>query len=1031
MEGREYRADGALVLDGVRYAAIRHADAAWRVGATTPAWQEALVPLGPEPGAEDMARLAGDGIFPVRDAGSVPPLAVMCGGMGSVWPGMGRELYDNFPAARAAMDHIQAIANWDVLALLDEQDVEKINATRWQIPYLFLVEYAQWAYLTSLGLAPALACGHSLGELIALCCAGVYAPETAWYILDTRAEHVAEVEAHAPSEAAMMAVHAGQDVVDEVLRTWPELYVANYNTPTQTIFGGPRAAVREARSALRKRRIVAMMLNVSLTFHSPAMRVLRSLAVRRLNALEMHAPAMPMLSVVTTKPYPDDQIGIVQHIADLDENSVRWVETVQAMWQRHHIRHFLELGPQEILCGLVRDIQPDALCLACGRKGRETQGMRQVCAQLYALGHLPHNVLTARAANHVATQDRLLPEEGATAPNIPQDVPAWWHEEGSQHVLQLLAAACKRDAANLRPEMDLRYDLALRSITFPQLLREAGEVLQREIAFEDLVSVVTVGDLLATLTGHVAAKDADRSERQWPTPVLRRYLPKAANGSDDRTPLPPDPEGEGLPLRKGDVVAVSAHGLAPELLADMLVSLAPLGLTLALPADVPTGKLSQAGSAYDVWDGNADNLEKVDGLLCLGKEQDATPCRARLDALATALGGKGLRYAACLSLLDAVPAATTEEAAFPVPVRHIDVALGEQPPVLHELADILALEILCGDAPHVLWAHDDALADGAVPANPLVGVPFVERRHSFPHVWPHNQSPRLPAPPAHQCGVNRYALACAFSQADDILLAASPRLPASRVLQTLLEAGRMSQPWLEVAGFSDVHLGDLPDAAPGVAREGHATVEGRPWTMHDKVMTRLVDTRLAVRDISANGRHTANWSPTAKATLLLARQTGHLEAPLVQPQPGSPQEDIPLVASLQSLGIAPEGQLVRTLTPLSGNLYRATVQLPVWGIALQPKTGYGNHLLLVESIFQTTQALLARTTAASDPAWRARTVGFILFGRLDPERGPWQLFLHHSWQDGYRQRFDATVRDADDTVVLQLQHLEYEPFAHW
>ena len=101
-ENGDFTADGTLVLDGVRYAAIRHADVLWRVGATTPAWQEALVPLGPEPSAEDLARLAGDGIFPVRDAGGAPPLAVMCGGMGSVWPGMGRELYDNFPAARAA-----------------------------------------------------------------------------------------------------------------------------------------------------------------------------------------------------------------------------------------------------------------------------------------------------------------------------------------------------------------------------------------------------------------------------------------------------------------------------------------------------------------------------------------------------------------------------------------------------------------------------------------------------------------------------------------------------------------------------------------------------------------------------------------------------------------------------------------------------------------------------------------------------------------------------------------------------------------
>lgn len=65
------------------------------------------------------------------------------------------------------MDRIARAADWDVLALLDETDVEKIGLTRWQQPYLFLLEYAQWSHLASLGLRPSLICGHSLGELIA------------------------------------------------------------------------------------------------------------------------------------------------------------------------------------------------------------------------------------------------------------------------------------------------------------------------------------------------------------------------------------------------------------------------------------------------------------------------------------------------------------------------------------------------------------------------------------------------------------------------------------------------------------------------------------------------------------------------------------------------------------------------------------------------------------------------------------------------------------------------------------------------
>ena len=160
---------------------------------------------------------------------------------------MGRELYDNFPAARAGMDRVAATADWDVLALMDEPGVEKIGHTRWQQPYLFLLEYAQWNQFAALDLKPALFCGHSLGELIALCFAGGYTPEVAWYILYTRAMHMAEMEARSTRENGMMAVHADAGVIARICGTWPGLLVSNYNPPRQFIMSGPREALTEAR----------------------------------------------------------------------------------------------------------------------------------------------------------------------------------------------------------------------------------------------------------------------------------------------------------------------------------------------------------------------------------------------------------------------------------------------------------------------------------------------------------------------------------------------------------------------------------------------------------------------------------------------------------------------------------------------------------------------------------------------------------------------------------------------------------------
>lgn len=169
-------AGGRVVsLDGVRYGILDSGGTSWRLGTVNPLWMQHM-PTVSRPEDDELAALEKDGIFLSRRDALTPHLAVMCCGQGMVWPGMGRELYDNFPAARDAMDRLAACANWDVLALMDEPDVETIGLTRWQQPYLFLLEFAQWSLYRSLGLKPSLICGHSLGELIALCFAGVYTP---------------------------------------------------------------------------------------------------------------------------------------------------------------------------------------------------------------------------------------------------------------------------------------------------------------------------------------------------------------------------------------------------------------------------------------------------------------------------------------------------------------------------------------------------------------------------------------------------------------------------------------------------------------------------------------------------------------------------------------------------------------------------------------------------------------------------------------------------------------------------------------
>jgi malonyl CoA-acyl carrier protein transacylase len=460
----------------------------WRMGSVNPDWRRELAALSSEPEQEKLEALGKRGIW-LHPAELPPPAAFVCCGLGSVYPGMGRELYDAFPPAREAMDRVAAAADWDVLALMDEKDEERIVLTRWQQPYLFLLEYAQACCLQSLGLRPAVIAGHSLGELIALCLAGAYTPEGAWHILDRRALLVSEWENDARHDTGMMSVHADGEAVERCLEEFPGLLVSNYNTPTQFVLSGPRDVLRAASRALRKRRIPAMQLKVGLAFHHPGMRALREFSLQGLRAVSVRETRVPMLSCVTADLYPDDAEGIRGYMVNLDENPVRWVECVDGMWQRHKVRHFVELGPGDTLCGLVSDIRPQAVCIPAGRKGKEAAGLRAAAARLHALGHLP-----AGPAGVFVPSSPPGPEERSAARESPPasgtGAPA-----GIEDIMPMLAAITGFSRNELAPDMDLRHDLLLRSSRFPLLMHEVEKRFALSLRFEDLAGVESVREL--------------------------------------------------------------------------------------------------------------------------------------------------------------------------------------------------------------------------------------------------------------------------------------------------------------------------------------------------------------------------------------------------------------------------------------------------------------------------------------------------------------------------------------------------------
>lgn len=1045
------------VLDGVHFEESGPLDASWLIGSTRPDYLQ-MLPGTDEPDRETLERLAKEGIFVERKPAAPSKLAVMCCGQGSVWPGMGRELYDSFPEARAAMDRIAACSNWDVLALMDERDMETLGQTRWQQPYLFLLEYAQWSLYLARGLKPDLILGHSLGELIALCLAGVYSPETGWYIMETRSRHMQDLEEKSRRDSGMMAVYAGMDVVDELRATWPDLYISNYNTPEQFILSGPRDVLIEARKHLRKKRVAAVVLNITLAFHHPSMRVLRDLDWRRLMCLDMRPAQTPILSCVTADFYPDRQADICASIMDLDENSVRWIQCVEAMRDRFRIGHYLELGPADTLCSMVEKNEPSALCLSSSLRGHERDHVRRTLARLYALGHLPHKTLReiqkARTGEKEPGSDYMerafevaladLPEE-AKAPEEAADAAhgtktdAGAHAAGAQAagvpvLREILARACGKKPEELRASMDLRFDLALRSSLFPALIAEMQEAAGCEISFESLLKVSTVGDLERLFVDGELASDEGGVREPMGRPRFRPFVACCVREEDGtfrevpRNPclrlLEQSPDFHvGVCATDDEVFSSLVRGLASWRGSFTLTSSLPrtraviesLGSTVRHDEASYTALLG-AKSDLILWQATGNDfdiyLSQFDKNLC-----DRVLLLTRGDPLFSDM--EELK-----SLCDRGSALGIHVTALVVDknIDHASLTVSES----------LAEMVLSPRMGIFFWKWVDK---EDMPDIRLLEQPLLDDADASPFVFPsrHPCHSRLTPMRVFEAQVSAEVFPSILLRPPDET--GDQAMTLGMQLEAQREAAMLSRPGLEATGFTDVRVGGMVHVTPGIVREARLVTDIRPWMRHEGIPVRMCNVSTSFRGLGRQGRRTPHYEHVLESAVILA---GAMD-PIEPVWSGTPDQGRPLDAA-RFYGDAPaEGRLVesvhlaedhRLFGTLNKDAFLALLRLwpytekPDWRTRRKLVCEGREYLLTFEALLHAA-ALANELDPPKTPCERNPSfVGYIRFGRAGVTH-PLSFVLGRSWDRDRVVRYDAQVQNAEGQCLVTVHHLEY------
>ena len=315
-------------------------------------------------------------------------VAFMFPGQGSQYPGMGRQLYLADPQFRAQVDSCLRIladnSGPDLRSLFDAGGAvltdEQINDTAVAQPALFIVEYALAQHWLRLGIRPQAMIGHSVGEFVAACMAGIFSLEDALRLVAARGAMM-----HDLPRGAMLSVRLSEAAVARFIG--PATSLAAVNGPSLTVVAGPSDAIADLEARFGSERIVCRRLRTSHAFHSSMMDPVREPFRRLLDSVEMGTPAIPFLSSVTGDWITAREAADPDYWANHLRLPVRFSSGVAKL--RAEDCALLEVGPGNTLSVLSRQHQPsspDQLVVASmpDRAGQQTEEE----AVLSALGQL-------------------------------------------------------------------------------------------------------------------------------------------------------------------------------------------------------------------------------------------------------------------------------------------------------------------------------------------------------------------------------------------------------------------------------------------------------------------------------------------------------------------------------------------------------------------------------------------------------------------------------------------------------------------
>ncbi|MFN3386490.1 MAG: ACP S-malonyltransferase [Candidatus Thermochlorobacter sp.] len=284
--------------------------------------------------------------------------ALVFPGQGSQYVGMAKTLCEQYPECAEIALQADEILGYPLSEIMFSGDESVLRQTRHTQPAIFLHSYLLFRFIDSDEIA--MTAGHSLGEYTALCYAGALSFEDALRVVARRGELMQEAGEKCPgSMAAILGLP--DDKLMAVLTAASEqgiIQAANFNSPGQIVLSGETAAIKTAIDLSKKYGAkLAKELSVSGAFHSPLMKPAKDELAEMLNQVDIQDAKIPVcmnVDACLTTNAEEIRKKLVRQLT----NSVLWQQSVEEMIAAG-ITEFIEVGPQRVLQGLIKRINPN------------------------------------------------------------------------------------------------------------------------------------------------------------------------------------------------------------------------------------------------------------------------------------------------------------------------------------------------------------------------------------------------------------------------------------------------------------------------------------------------------------------------------------------------------------------------------------------------------------------------------------------------------------------------------------------------